>query len=39
MPSNPNRIDELDRTILTLCKRINAATYDLLVTIREFDER
>ena len=39
MPSNPNRIDELDRTILTLCKRINTATYELLVTIREFDER
>ena len=39
MPSNPNRIDELDQTILTLCKRINAATYELLVTIREFDER
>jgi len=33
------RIDELDRNILTLCTRINAATYELLVMIREFDER
>lgn len=32
-------IEELDRNILTLCSRINAATYDLLVLIREFDER
>ncbi len=32
-------IDELDERILTLCTRINAATYELLVMIREFDER
>lgn len=32
-------IDVLDRDILTLCTRINAATYELLVMIREFDER
>ncbi len=32
-------IDDLDRNILNLCTRINAATYELLVMIREFDER
>ena len=32
-------IDDLDRNILNLCTRINAATYELLVLIREFDER
>jgi len=32
-------IEVLDRNILTLCTRINAATYELLVMIREFDER
>ena len=32
-------IEELDRNILTLCTHINAATYELLVLIREFDER
>ena len=32
-------IDDLDRNILSLCSRINAATYELLVLIREFDER
>jgi len=32
-------IEELDRNILNLCTRINAATYELLVLIREFDER
>ncbi len=32
-------IETLDRNILTLCSRINAATYELLVLIREFDER
>ena len=32
-------IDVLDKNILTLCTRINAATYELLVMIREFDER
>src|SRR5690606_3112281 len=32
-------IDELDRAIVTLAGRINAATYELLVLIRRFDER
>ena len=32
-------IDDLDRAILTLAGRINAATYELLVLVREFDER
>jgi len=32
-------IDDLDRTIVTLAARINAETYELLVLIREFDER
>ncbi len=32
-------IDDLDRKILNLCTHINAATYELLVMIREFDER
>lgn len=32
-------IDELDQNILNLCTRINAATYELLIMIREFDER
>ncbi|HEU4617654.1 MAG TPA: DUF222 domain-containing protein [Gammaproteobacteria bacterium] len=32
-------IDDLDRAIGTLAARINAATYDLLVLIRRFDER
>ena len=32
-------IEDLDRNILNLCTRINAATYELLVLIREFDER
>ncbi|HEX6993335.1 MAG TPA: HNH endonuclease, partial [Gammaproteobacteria bacterium] len=32
-------IEELDRAIVTLAGRINAATYDLLVLIRRFDER
>ena len=32
-------IDALDRNILDLCNRINVATYELLVLIREFDER
>ena len=32
-------IEELDRNILNLCSRINAATCELLVLIREFDER
>ncbi|MBT8106692.1 MAG: DUF222 domain-containing protein [Gammaproteobacteria bacterium] len=32
-------IEELDRNILSLCTRINAATYELLVLIREFEGR
>jgi hypothetical protein len=32
-------IDELDRNILKLCSRINTATYELLILVREFDER
>lgn len=32
-------VDELDQQILTLSTHINAATYELLVMIREFDER
>jgi hypothetical protein len=39
MPADTTRIDELDQSILTLCSRINAATCELLVMIREFDER
>lgn len=34
-----NSIEELDQNILNLCTRINAATYELLVLVREFDER
>lgn len=32
-------IEELDRNILDLCTRINIATYELLVLIRQFDGR
>jgi hypothetical protein len=32
-------IDDLDREIVGLSARINAATYELLVLIRQFDER
>lgn len=32
-------IDDLDRAIVGLTSRINAATYELLVLIRQFDER
>ncbi len=32
-------IDELDRGIRRLSLRINAATYELLVLVRQFDER
>ena len=39
MPADPTPIDALDQRILNLCTRINAATYELLVMIREFDER
>jgi uncharacterized protein DUF222/HNH endonuclease len=42
--SNPptdrhSSIDELDRAIVNLSARINAASYELLVLIRRFDER
>ena len=32
-------IDALDNAIVNLSARINASTYELLVLIREFDER
>ncbi|MGI9224378.1 MAG: DUF222 domain-containing protein [Woeseiaceae bacterium] len=32
-------IDDLDRAIVSLSTRINTATYELLVLIRQFDER
>jgi len=32
-------IDELDRNIVSLAARINASTYELLVLVRQFDER
>ena len=32
-------IDELDRDIVNLSSRINAATFELLVLVRQFDER
>ncbi len=32
-------IDELDRAIVSLSARINAASYELLLLIRRFDER
>jgi len=32
-------IDDLDQAIVHLCARINAETYELLVMIRQFDER
>ena len=32
-------IDDLDRAIVGLTTRINAATYELLVLVRQFDER
>ena len=38
-PPKSTSIDELDRNIHALCQRINVATYELLVLIREFDER
>ena len=34
-----NAIDDLDRAIVDLAARINSSTYELLVLIREFDER
>ena len=39
MPVDLTPIEELDQNILTLCTRINSATYELLVMIRDFDER
>jgi len=39
MTADLTPIEELDRSILALCTRINAATYELLVMIRQFDER
>jgi hypothetical protein len=38
LPDLPS-IDDLDRAILTLSARINAETYELLVLIRQFDDR
>jgi len=39
-PKNPLlSIDELDRGIVNLAVRINASTYELLVLVRQFDER
>ncbi len=32
-------IDKLDQAIVNLAARINAETYELLVLIRQFDER
>ena len=32
-------IDDLDQAIVNLAARINAETYELLVLIRQFDER
>lgn len=32
-------IDDLDRAIVNLSARINAANYELLVLVRRFDER
>ena len=32
-------IDELDRGIVNLSARINAATYEVIVLVRQFDER
>jgi hypothetical protein len=39
MATEATPIEELDRNILILCGRIDAATYELLVLVREFDER
>jgi len=39
MPAEMTPIEELDKNITGLCTRINTATYELLVMIREFDER
>jgi hypothetical protein len=32
-------IDDLDKAIVSLAARINSATYELLVLVRQFDER
>jgi hypothetical protein len=37
--SNPNSIEQLDRAIADLSARMSASTYELLLHIREFDER
>ncbi len=39
MPADITPIEDLDQNILNLCTCMNAATYELLVMIREFDER
>ena len=39
MPAELTPIEALDARILQLCTGLNAATYELLVRIREFDER
>lgn len=39
LPKDFLLIDELDQAIVSLSARINAETYELLVLIREFDER
>jgi len=36
---NTESIDDLDRAIVHLAARINAASHDLLILIRQFDER
>ena len=38
-PTAVPSIDDLDRSIVSLSTRINAATYELLVLIRQFDQR
>ncbi len=38
-PDHHVAIDELDRAIVKLSARINAASYELLVLVRRFDER
>ena len=40
VPTDPDRsIDELDAAICRLASRINAVNYELLVLVREFDDR
>ncbi|HEX7061262.1 MAG TPA: DUF222 domain-containing protein [Woeseiaceae bacterium] len=39
LPDRRASIDELDRAIVNLAGRINAATHDFLVLVRRFDER